>query len=428
MKLLILLVGTNPLPNWVTFSYVFHEAPVNLKPQKVIVVHSAKTAPQANRLQQKMVGLVEKAQLCDIGVDAGDAQKIYDAVRKSVVDEGTDTVHLDYTGGTKQMVVQTFAVVQDLKTIGKIVESRFSYLDATKHRLRFDNGDIEPVGGSDLRGRVTVSLKDLVALHGCELKPRNNDVLGGAPLWPLTTRAIWVAVSSDDMQQKYKAWLSKSLSAHSEREYKDLRKQPVALPTDELLPIASNFLQELKLEPGSSGVAWNDIDKYFDAQNAKQRVRTAEKVAKYFDGVWLEGHVWRALEEQMNGRGQKPFWSVQAERVGSSGDPAEMDVAIIFGFQLFLFSCTTATQKALVKSKAFEAIHRAKQFGGDAARPFLVTLLPHEAANQAASVQNVLEDIETDVGHGEGPRVWGIRDLKTFDETWQNLRNEEALP
>ena len=50
----------------------------------------------------------------------------------------------------------------------------------------------------------------------------------------------------------------------------------------------------------------------------------------------------------------------------------EFDVAVMRGYQLFAFSCTTSTQRSLNKKKLFEVFMRARQMGGDEAHVALV--------------------------------------------------------
>ena len=52
----------------------------------------------------------------------------------------------------------------------------------------------------------------------------------------------------------------------------------------------------------------------------------------------------------------------------------EVDLVAVFGYQLVLISCTVDDGRDLVKQKAFEAMHRARQMGGDGARAVMISL------------------------------------------------------
>lgn len=50
--------------------------------------------------------------------------------------------------------------------------------------------------------------------------------------------------------------------------------------------------------------------------------------------------------------------------------PFQLDICAVYGYQLNVISITAAKDKGTVKLKAFEALHRAHQLGGDESKLF----------------------------------------------------------
>lgn len=432
MDLLVLLVGTNPLPAWVTFSALHRDAPEDLRPRKVLLVHSRDSYDQAARLRDRIDRMALNAVLHSVGDDAGDPLAIRAAIKKGIAEiRGSRTVLLDYTGGTKQMAVQAFAACQELVASGQLGQVRGAYLDAAYHRLRFSDDSVFPVSGDlrQCRGCAT-SLPDLLELHGCAMRKS-----GGSPQapWAGTAGAIWEAVSaSDGRAEAYAAWKQRCRSAgKSGADCPNPDAPPgFTLPSGPLAPIAEAFLAETALPLERDNVVpWEAIYDYFHASSTKSKTRARDNTVRFFDGSWLESLLTRWIHDRLQGTNEAELqWGVYAERSGSRVS-AELDVVMLRGYQLFLFSCTTASERHFVKNKAFEAIHRARQFGGDEARSVVVTLLPTDPrrGEQVPTVTDLGEDIATDTGGRDQLRIWGIDALRSFESTWTDLLREERL-
>jgi hypothetical protein len=150
---LALLVGSNPLPNYI--------AAVVLKPREIVLLHSPETAGPRDHLKKALEGkdLSVSERCID---DATDARKIRDACQALQVD------HLHYSGGTKPMAAHAHKAF-------KLGEGQASYLDERNGRLRFDDGYDVPLSGCDLR----LTLDVVLALHGTERIGSTNPVKGG---------------------------------------------------------------------------------------------------------------------------------------------------------------------------------------------------------------------------------------------------------
>jgi hypothetical protein len=169
---LVLLVGTNPLPNYVVAKY-FIKNETNL--QKIWLVHSEEGNGQGTKefsrylkevLTDEFSDLIKHIKFHEVALsDIGSAVSIVKDIRTKLLRDfssefNTRSLHLNYTGGTKAMAVHVYrALEQDAGD-----RCSFSYLDARRFALVYDNtGDVS----GDLRDEISISLDNLIKLHGC---------------------------------------------------------------------------------------------------------------------------------------------------------------------------------------------------------------------------------------------------------------------
>ena len=171
---LVLLIGTNPLPNFVVADYFLQKNP-NIK--TIWLLHSEANALQAGTDKQakNLEGLLrkrwegkhpslrfplEKVSLSDVSRAATIRE---DLERKMLRRWNTaDEFHLNYTGGTKAMAIHAYLCLQERQKRG---QRPFSYLDANNFRLVGDDADII---ADNLREKVQIEFADLIRLHGFE--------------------------------------------------------------------------------------------------------------------------------------------------------------------------------------------------------------------------------------------------------------------
>lgn len=139
---LALLVGSNPLPNYI--------AAALLRPREVLLLYSPETQEPRDRLRAALEskGVCVKDRCI---ADATDARKIGDACGHLDVD------HLHYSGGTKTMAAHA-------RMICNLAEAQASYLDERKGLLRFDDQYDERLDQHTLG----LSLDVVLQLHGVE--------------------------------------------------------------------------------------------------------------------------------------------------------------------------------------------------------------------------------------------------------------------
>jgi hypothetical protein len=177
---LILLIGTNPLPNFVVADWFLR---YNRNIETIWLLHSEANALQGGTdeqaknlevlLRQRWEGEheslrfpLEKVSLSDVS----DAATIRAEVERKMLRrwDSSDEFHLNYTGGTKAMSTHVYLCLQELQRRG---QRPFSYLDANNFRLV---GDEYGIIADDLREKVQIDFAELIALHGFVRKNRDS--------------------------------------------------------------------------------------------------------------------------------------------------------------------------------------------------------------------------------------------------------------
>lgn len=343
---LFLLVGENPLPNYVAARTLLKEGGT------AYLVFTKNTIFQKDRLQGEdgLHKLGIKCQPIDLSNNESNAQEIYDIIKKWFEESAKEgKVGLNYTGGTKAMAVHAYREIQKLKP-----DATFSYLDPRRLKMWINQGDQKPVA-YDVP--LQVSLEELFTLHGKYLL--TNFPSRPEPYLPYLAVEIGKLHENQDSEKKWKEWCNK------------------------LTPIAD--LQILFPEVG------NLLDEYLDLPTNKS-LKDKAKVEGFSDfkefhtwlnGTWLESYVLNKIQDVSDDIGvckeniQMSFNIVEDKDKMNTNNKAadakfEFDVAFIKGYQLFAVSCAAKSKKADCKEKLFEASLRAKELGGDEARVALV--------------------------------------------------------
>ena len=180
---LILLIGTNPLPNFVVADYFLRN---NRNIQSIWLIHSEENRLQAGtyeqaknlemllqkRWQKHHANLrfpLEKISLTDVS----DAGTILREIETKMLKgwQSNQSFHLNYTGGTKAMAIHVCKRMQDFQKLG---HHQFSYLDANNFRLVVDEFGVVV---DDLRKEVKLTFNELISLHGFQkVKAKNGNL------------------------------------------------------------------------------------------------------------------------------------------------------------------------------------------------------------------------------------------------------------
>lgn len=346
---LILLVGTNPLPNYVA-------ARLLLKPNgKIHLVCSGDTESIAGQLEKQFTRDRLQYERRPV-VDESKPHEIYKAIH-SLAAQMQGSVGLHYTSGTKAMSVHAHRAIKDA-----CADAVCSYLDARKLQMVIDGGMGD--GRDDeisVKDAVTPKIQEVIELHEITLaKPPKQ-----TPILPDVAKAIKVVMDKDN---EWREWTQANLRrADKKRKFiseGQLKRLGVPASTPAFVDICSAFT--------NLGAADTTLEMWARASKVFDPRKDMEDFAKWLEGEWLESFVLDCLLEIAK---ECRLHDCGMDYQSSAGK-FQFDVATMRGYQLFAISCTTSQDKDLCKSKLFEAYVRAKQMGGDEARVALVSYCP----------------------------------------------------
>lgn len=362
-KKLALLVGSNPLPNYL--------AAVVLKPEEVILLYSPETkeplAHLRTALQRRQVTVKD---ICI--ADATDARKIRDVCQDLDID------HLHYSGGTKPMAAHA-------RTALRLQDCQASYLDERKGLLRFDDG-------YDIRlneHALELTLDLLLELHGIQRVVSTDSDTEGAPTDDDLSKVALRILSNPKLVQDLRQWLRPEGKPQSITNAKSAPWKPEG----------DGFSLSASVIPGED---WTSA--------------LYEEWVEFLTGGWLEKWTAGLIKNCLADSTVRVEVNVRCKRARPSPTEFEMDVALIRGHRLYVVSCTTASKKALCKSKLFEVAMRARQMGGDLARSALVCLLDG-SDDKGPYVEQLRADIASVWDAPNVPKVFGLADLREWAGT-----------
>ena len=356
---LFLLVGSNPLPNYL--------AALVLRPRAVTLFYSPETEEVKNLLRQKLTTALTNVNVKETCIDdVTDAAKVRAAFRSIPA----STHHLHYTGGTKIMAAHARMAFRDAG--GK--DQQASYLDERKGLLRFDDGSNIDL----LEQQISVTVDDFLALHGITRHhpdppsldhPTEDDagrIAQAVIRNPAVARELY-AIHRDKSNKRVTLEKAKGV--------------PVLL--EELVPDLKRQIPEAH---------W-DKD-------------TFEKWLRFLCGEWMDVWCGALLRQIVDGS----EIIVDLNCTLANGRKCQIDVALVRSHRLYVVSCTTDTSLGICKSKLFEVAMRARQLGGDLARSALVCLL-HGSDSNGAYVDQLRNDVADVWKAPNTPRVFGHDNL-----------------
>lgn len=360
---LLLLVGGNPLPNYVAGRLLARNA------RQIKFIHTPQTEDIAKGLA-KVLGAPE-ASLVPL-TDEFKPSVIFERI-KSIIDSCRDgDVGLHYTGGTKVMAAQARLAARD--SARKV---KCSYLDARTLNMVMERATESGADGFYFVGddpEVELKVNSLMELHGIRLK---KDSASGAATWhsDMAERERDLAKSILEGEiQAWNQWTAENLRAwdrvklsYDMKKARDLRLIEMAIPAE---GVRAAFMRH--------GAEGETLEGWAKSAGFKPNSDSITAFAKWLEGGWLEVAMFDLLSHINNSH------SVNLSDLGTNymsvdeanQDLFEFDVAATRGYRLFALSCTTSGDIRLCKGKLFEAYHRARQMGGDEARVAL--LCAHE--------------------------------------------------
>lgn len=408
---LVLLIGTNPLPNYVVAEF-FMENNTNLK--SIFLMHSEKGDFQEGTLEQalnletvfkkKYEGRLnfplEKIALSDVS----NATKTRNDLIKDFIPYLSKfknvSLHLNYTGGTKVMCVHVYRFIeQEMKRyINLRMSASFSYFDGRSFRIVDDNSDMYISG--DLRRDSAISFIDILEMHGFQKKDNPYHF----EIYPLCMEQVKKQIDSGQVE-KFKKSLRNFYSKIENIDSKNLNGLKLEkIDKNALWQVISSMPEEFKLydEDGCF-----DSTKIEDGKNEKLK-KNWGGFKNFFSSIWLEHHIYHLLYTELTNYGSISVeWDWRIDKKDWS-TYFQIDVILKKGFQLTGISCTIEETKGACKRKGFEIIHRIRQIGGDESKAIVVTFLDDSNA------EAVQEELQKDSGCREGQvLVFGKKDLRS---------------
>lgn len=412
MDVLILLLGGNPLPNFITADYLLNTArddedflPI---PHKIIFVSTERTEKfyksvltLLKKRHENLFPQEEELQLVKKHREPDNIQEKIKAVLKKQT--SIKSIHLNYTGGTKPMSVNAFMAAANFNGESKI-KLILSDLDPDNFKLKtylfHSSSNIKnfPSKG-DLREYVHLNIPEIFDLHHMKPLENKNDKKDAI----LEENKIDVIEVGCAVSRKYKEGSRQKRFLEIYNELKTTNGKASSKIIDEFPFLKRMFDENLKLKLS--------IGQFYD----------------YINGKWLEYYIYKSLnlladeaKVTVVRKGVKAVYKYEKRQ-------CEIDVIAIKGCQMFLFSCTASKKIKIVKQKAFEALFRAEQLGGEHAAVIVVsTMFNDRIENKKFSMKNNVKELEKDVKQFDAENKChfiGINELSDVSELNRKLRD-----
>ena len=356
IKEIVLLVGGNPLPNYVAA----HALGATYETKTVRLMYT----PETKEVKNNLLSCLDRRSFevtCSFIKDAADAAVIREACNN--IDPAS---HLHYTGGTNFMAVHVHAVWK-AKTESP---GQASYLSGKDDRLVTDDGHVIALND------IPLDLKTLATLHGLENCEEIRKGCDDGPRLPDDANKIAAKAFGNP------EWAEELYSVIPYKE-SDFKKCPFSPHTMDLC----------LSQPVIPGREWTS--KQIDVWR------------RFLRGEWLEEWVYGKIQKTELIKNSNLFVGVKPQ---IQKRQFELDVVAIQKHHLYVMSCTTDRKASMCKSKLFEVAMRARQLGGDLARSALVCLADKDGGGNDI-VENLQKDITTLSEPSRPPRVFGLHNV-----------------
>jgi len=376
---LILLVGGNPLPNYVAARILGKQGGT------VHLVHTQKTYRIAQRLAGQLKRPPENSQLAGkfkitfVQVSEDNPSDIFDKV-KALAGQRDGRVGLNYTGGNRPMSVHAYGAVAEARS-----DALFSYLDAGRLEMLIHGANRAP---RRLRADqyLNMRLETLLQLQGLQEEP--SKPCKNEPLQPELAAVLADLHSKDEGAEVWFNWRRKDSDGW--------KKLPQNQPGLEKVEAVLNKLCNGNPTP--------------DCVAHLLGHKTLPSTAQWWKGGWLEDYVLKKLQDAIAGRNDTcdAVAGLHRKRVDHGNRDFDLDVVVMRSYQLFVFSCIASNKIQECKDHLMEAYVRARQAGGDEARVGLVCIYKYPEALE--------KEIASDLDAAGKIRVFGQKDLRHLAE------------
>ncbi len=342
--ILFLLVGTNPLPNYVAALLLAKEN------ASIYLMHTkgkGSTAEVACRLRQHINKTRPDLQIILRSIHDADTEKIRLKVREIVseIGAGGKSVGLNYTGATKPMAVQAFHSLKE-----SFPNGLYSYLDPRSLAM-FINREGMPTQSPAVGRTVELTLEELAEIHGYKLITDTRR----SSRCPDIHNALVFIVASKDGYADWRNWI-------------DSFEKGNPLESIGNYPYLGPLMQGIRAACGCESPTETEV-------SGKLGHKALKACIKYFRAEFLEEYTFDCVKSVSDELGIKQFGLgqkfIRTGRQAAKKD-WELDVAAIDGYQLFAISCMATCIPGNAKKHLMEVFVRARQLGGDEARFGLV--------------------------------------------------------
>lgn len=362
---LFLLIGTNPLPNYVAAQLLARQE------SQIFLVYSTGTDPVQQTLKSELEKLGFK-RVESIYVEEARPEHIRNQIRNKA-ETLTGVVGLNYTGGTKAMSVHACLALEELTRHDPqnprrpiLANVQYSYLDARTLNMVIEDTHFKSLPGiPNVAAHISVKIEEVLALHNLH---KMKEAMQHITVWDQVSAELAHIHTNQLNAQQWREWCN----THLRREDRpDKFKNSTALKqlTTDMLPFET-LREAFKREYPDQ----NHPLSFEQLATLSKSRKADESLAKWFDGVWLEHYVFQQM---------KPLHSTNvltdlALTINPLTNPSdrdsdfEFDVVGMRGYQMFALSVTSSGDAKLCKKKLLEAIVRAEQLGGSEARVALI--------------------------------------------------------
>lgn len=384
---LILLVGSNPLPNYLSACA--------LRPGKIALVYTEETEDAKDRLKRKLKEVLTSDVEDALVKDATDAREVRRTIDHVLPGKNTEVL-LNYTGGTKVMAVHARMAFYER---GGTAEHA-SYLDeggkGRQPRLRFDCGDSKPLAEFE---DVPLNLQTVFSLHGIVHTPRTPK--DPAPIAD-DARKILCKVLQD---------VPLAAALYCERERLEEYSNPLKAVPEPFRAERYGLALSQPIFP---------TEQLKDLGNSDWRKSWFKQWYSFIGGEWLEEWVGKQIHALDLQPKPEIVIGVNARR-GLEKAELEVDIAAVSGHRSYFISCTTDATKSVCKSKLFEVAVRSRHLGGDLARAALVCLAGDTITSQ------LQKDIDDLWGASNSTKVFGLSDIREWSDCEGKTGNRYSL-
>ncbi len=415
---LIILVGTNPLPCYISAVYLCNY----YKEERISNIYFIGSLENPDNKQDKTIDIAERIiKLLDENESEGlknqniskNIKELRDVRDKDCViniinfiknNSNNNSIELNFTGGTKSMSVFFY---DECKYKYKDQFSS-SYLDARTHQLILYDEQSYNLS-EDLRDLdyLNLSLAEIGYLHNFKVESKFPD-----------SKCKNISAYDFEKLKQYKPALNKFEEYLHNGIIDNFYNPQIGFDAEKFKEKKgrTNSFKEKITDEEKSILINNELIK--PIWESIEGVDKVKHLLEFLGGTWLEYWIYDILTSQDKLVEEN---NILAENIVFYFDnlitpidgkkiPFQLDICAVYGYQLNVISITTAKDKGTVKLKAFEALHRAHQLGGDESKIIQVSLL------NRSNNQDLMDDLFIEVGSLESKFLClGLEDL-TMDK------------